>query len=49
MIHQIRFLEAQHTLANKYHFNEPYAGIQIGKVKQIHPTNCHKGTKRKEV
>lgn len=49
MIPQIGFLEAQHTLANEYnHFNERCAGIQIGKVMEIHPTNCHKGTKRKE-
>jgi hypothetical protein len=32
MISQIRFLEAQHKLENEYHFNEPFAGIQISKV-----------------
>ena len=50
MIPQIRFLEAQHTLANEYnYFNERCTGIQIAKLMEIHPINCHKGTKRKEV
>jgi hypothetical protein len=47
MIPQDRFLEAQHTLAKEFHFKERCAGMQIGKVMQIHPINCHKGTKRK--